>query len=95
MQVLSFSAAWSGYGGEAEVYSRILLSQKPIRTRRPSHEPPNAHTPARDPSLSPALVSNRTNRGMFRAMVERLKESWEEFRESEPNHRFQERYRRR
>jgi len=28
-------------------------------------------------------------------MIERLKESWEEFRESEPGHRFQERYRRR
>ena len=28
-------------------------------------------------------------------MVERLKESWEEFSESKPGHRFQERYRRR
>lgn len=31
---------------------------------------------------------------MIRAMVERLKESWEEFSESEPGHRLQERYRR-
>jgi uncharacterized protein (TIGR02611 family) len=28
-------------------------------------------------------------------MIEKLNESWEEFRESEPGHRFQERYRRR
>ena len=85
MQVHSFSAAWSGYGGEAEVYSRILLSQTPIRTRRPSHEPPKAHTPARDPSSGPvAPVSNRINQGLIRALVESLKESWEEFRESKP-----------
>jgi hypothetical protein len=35
------------------------------------------------------------NQGLIRAMVERLKESWQEFSESKPNHRFQERYRRR
>ena len=31
---------------------------------------------------------------MIQAMVERLKESWEELSESKPGHRFQERYRR-
>jgi uncharacterized protein (TIGR02611 family) len=42
-----------------------------------------------------AVVSNVQNRGMIRTVIGRLREQWREFSESEPGHRFQDRYRRR
>jgi uncharacterized protein (TIGR02611 family) len=42
-----------------------------------------------------AVVSNGANLGMIVRMIEKAKEHWREFSESNPGQRFQERYRRR